>query len=165
VCARRLLCLCYAHCLVYALDNTTCPEYFQWAYDGCYQVTASKYNWFDGAAVCASEGSYLASFDSVAGQRWVFESFNAQGKTGSDVWIGLNDIASEGSYEWFDGSGIPEYTYWDSGAPNNYYYQHCVIMESGSNSAWNDVCCETEYYAMCKWNETFSGDSEGALRL
>ena len=39
--------------------------------------------------------------------------------TGDSFWFGFNDISSEGTWEWIDGTTSNGYTNWDDGEPNN----------------------------------------------
>ncbi|KAL9950358.1 hypothetical protein ACROYT_G042845 [Oculina patagonica] len=56
------------------------------------------------------------------------------------VWIGLNDVATEGTYRWPDGSHVT-YTKWASNQPENRnVYQDCVRM-TVDEGAWDDTSC------------------------
>ena len=60
----------------------------------------------------------LASITSAAEQT---SAESVIGSSGSSVWIGLNEIAVDGVWEWSDGSPF-SYSFWDVGdsEPNNY---------------------------------------------
>ena len=61
----------------------------------------------------------------------------------SICWIGLNDINTEGTYVWADGS-YSHYIHWYSGQPdNNQRSEDCVnTWYSGS---WNDALCNATH--------------------
>jgi hypothetical protein len=53
------------------------------------------------------------------------------------VWIGLNDKAVEGQYQWLDGEPTT-YLNWRFGEPNNDHDEDCAYMQS---DGWNDAIC------------------------
>ena len=68
--------------------------------------------------------------------------------TKSGVWIGLNDITTEGSFVWSDGSSVT-HTKWTSGEPNNEFnIQDCVM--STRDGKWEDSQCERELPFICE---------------
>ena len=56
-------------------------------------------------------------------------------------WIGLNDIASEGNYEWVTGEAVT-YTFWAAGEPNNSGDEDAVHLWGATSGrplgSWND---------------------------
>ena len=52
------------------------------------------------------------------------------------IWIGLNDLTLQHSFDWTDGSEV-DYTFWNAGEPNNYgdKGEDCVEMY-GNVSRW-----------------------------
>jgi hypothetical protein len=58
--------------------------------------------------------------------------------TGSNYWIGLNDINVEGTFVWVDGS-TSSYRQWDTDEPNNSQNEDCG--ELLANRYWNDLHC------------------------
>lgn len=69
------------------------------------------------------------------------------------VWIGYNDIFSEGHFVGTDGRP-PRFTHWDIDEPNNYKGQEdCVVMwksPRGDNGAWNDDQCDIRWPFICE---------------
>ena len=55
------------------------------------------------------------------------------------VWIGLNDIEDEGSFQWTDGSPV-NYTNWAPGQPDNLNDSDCVFLLP--DGTWDDGQCE-----------------------
>ena len=60
-----------------------------------------------------------------------------------DIWIGINDIANEGTYVAVDGRQV-SWTKWDSGEPNNLDNEDAVEIRQGSHyrsipKSWNDL--------------------------
>ena len=69
---------------------------------------------------------------------------------GVDAWIGLSDSASEGDFEWVDGT-TPGFTRWYPGEPNDYAgAEDCVGVNFGQTGAWNDWGCETALPFVCE---------------
>ncbi|KAL0961580.1 hypothetical protein UPYG_G00354990 [Umbra pygmaea] len=73
------------------------------------------------------------------------------------MYIGLNDIITEGSWEW-TGSGQSSSsftTYWKNGEPNDSGGEDCAVMETWSSDplkSWNDVPCTRESNWVCEKN-------------
>jgi cysteine-rich repeat protein len=67
-------------------------------------------------AVCL--GGHLAAINNEAEQTWVWEQFSQFGGVGRDLWIGLNDAATEGTFVWTSGEPLI-YTHWGDWAPDN----------------------------------------------
>ena len=55
--------------------------------------------------------------------------------------IGGNDIDTEGSWVWSDGS-LWNYQNWKSGQPSNSYdEEHCLELGYLGETSWNDLPC------------------------
>ncbi|XP_033111042.1 macrophage mannose receptor 1-like [Anneissia japonica] len=81
----------------------------------------------------SSENSFIGSMVSSLGM--------------GDIWIGLNDISSEGTYVWPDSGETSTYTYWLSGQPNNYNGIQDTVKLVASSYLWNDWEDTTYHYA------------------
>uniref|UniRef100_A0A673Y588 C-type lectin domain-containing protein n=1 Tax=Salmo trutta TaxID=8032 RepID=A0A673Y588_SALTR len=103
-----------------------------WAYeDKCYYFSTDRKSWDDARTDCVGRGSHLmnAFYGSLVGT----EIF----------WIGLNDIAAEGVWEWTDGSTfLPFLAYWKPGNPDNWEdNEDCGEVVGGEKGQWNDDVC------------------------
>ena len=65
------------------------------------------------------------------------------------IWIGLNDIASEGRFSWPDGTPFL-YKNWARGHPNNNGNADCVAMPAEQPGAlWFSLQCQEELAYVC----------------
>ncbi|MBI3852376.1 MAG: tandem-95 repeat protein [Verrucomicrobia bacterium] len=86
--------------------------------NGHYYVLLSPATWsFSERAAVALDG-HLTSILDLAEQNWVFNTFGGFGGTNHLLWIGINDVASEGHFVWSSGEPVG-FTYWAPGEPNN----------------------------------------------
>jgi hypothetical protein len=96
-----------------------------------YYCSLSPATWANANAISQSNGGYLASIGSAEENNFLSNMLTIQ-----SAWIGLNDIETEGTFEWASGEPV-NYTNWYPGQPNNYNgTQHCV--EILNNGQWND---------------------------
>ncbi|VGO20763.1 lectin-like protein [Pontiella sulfatireligans] len=114
----------------------------------------SSQGWLDAENESQSLGGHLATIRSLQENTWVTEQFSSYGGTNRYLWIGLNDITSEGVFEWTSGETVA-YTNWDSGEPNNVNgIEDAVYIFSPGETArfprWNDFDPETELYAIAE---------------
>jgi Lectin C-type domain len=64
------------------------------------------------------------------------------------VWIGYEDLALEGTWEWADGSSS-SYTQWAPGEPNSYGgNEDCTEMLM--DGTWNDLDCSDHRGFVCE---------------
>ncbi|KAJ7394598.1 hypothetical protein OS493_000416 [Desmophyllum pertusum] len=65
------------------------------------------------------------------------------------VWIGLNDVTTEGAFRWPDDTHVT-YTKWASNQPDNQYdYQDCVEM-TVDEGTWDDTSCGRQLPFVCE---------------
>jgi hypothetical protein len=91
---------------------------------------------------CESLGGYLAQITSAA------EHTAVSSIVRTDVWIGLNDRTTEGTFEWQLGGSAtaPAGTYlpWETGEPNA---SGDCVLNGASDSRWYDrTCSDSEAY-------------------
>jgi len=96
-----------------------------------------------GSACEASGGTLVASTSSDINSEILSLTGGAE-----EVWIGLDDESTEGTYVWADGSSL-EYTNWASGEPNDWQgSEDCVGMYTSGE--WNDYSCSTTMGYVCQ---------------
>ena len=90
-------------------------------------------NWEDARTQAAAEGAYLVTINDEAEQKWLQTVFGNQ-----PIWIGLNDVATEGEWQWDNGEPLT-YTNWEFQEPhdpNNEAEDYVILNPSGK---WADI--------------------------
>lgn len=111
-----------------------------------YVVVTTARTWADAAQSCASMGMGLVTLESSAENDWLLPRQPA-----GDVWLGLNDRATEGLWRWMDGSS--SYTRWATGEPNNSGNEDCAASYSASGR-WDDLPCTLTRPFICESLDT-----------
>ncbi|XP_075778588.1 macrophage mannose receptor 1-like isoform X3 [Pelodiscus sinensis] len=148
-----------------------CPETWLLFNNKCYKIFGANENetlmWHAARMACINLGGNLASIPNKEVQAFLFYHLK---EVMTDTWIGLNDINSELSFLWTDGSGV-SYTNWANGAPtyrrtySHYYFDYgnpaggdedyqekdCVIMTK-EEGTWTDEDCENDKNYICQMN-------------
>ena len=94
---------------------------------------------------------YLETISDIA---WVYFKFSNEGGTPKDIWLGLNDVALEGTFVWANGEYVT-YTNWGANEPNNYTgfgpTGEDFVSLFGPNgyvpTTWNDISDEDSVYS------------------
>lgn len=120
------------------------PQWVQCPLNGHYYALSQVGDWLSAEQQAVSFGGHLATVRSSAENAWLVSTFG----TGQEcLWIGLNDQASEGSYEWSSGEPV-SYLNWNPGEPNGGTVENsvhlCLPWGSGVElSTWNDAPSST----------------------
>ncbi len=78
----------------------------------CYKFVAESVNWHQAKAACEAEESRLASVHSAIENTFI--TLKLVSRSIAEGWTGLNDLNSEGSFEWVDSSPA-DFFHWASG--------------------------------------------------
>jgi len=78
-----------------------------------YCSNTSNFDWDAANAAAQAAGGDLVTINSAGENNWIQNQIQA-----STVWIGYNDVANEGQFEWSSGEAS-SYTKWAPGEPNN----------------------------------------------
>jgi len=115
------------------IDSTDTAE--EKSYSGSrYMLTNGSKNWEAAQAEARQKGGNLVTINSAAEEQWIKQNFGES----RSLWIGLNDRAQEGQFEWVSGEAVT-YTNWAPGEPNNAQGdQDYGRMNYGSNQQWDD---------------------------
>jgi hypothetical protein len=138
---------------------TTPTVWFQWSSgaggnDHWYGVSPDRGTWADMNALTVGQSYDLVSLSSAGEEAFVstlVTPYSVPSWTGSPVsfaWTGLNDLASEGTFTWTDGTsfGPLDYKNWDLFEPNNDFTfdgfvlnEDAVVINWTTSGGWNDL--------------------------
>ena len=103
-------------------------------------------NWSTASGDCRAIGNYeMVKISSAAEQAFVVGAIGS-----NDYWLGLNDIATEGTFVWSDGTALGSYTAWASGEPSDFFGEDCAVLESTNSGQWNDRGCAIARRTLCE---------------
>ena len=101
----------------------------------------SQNTWTASEQEAVALGGHLATVDDLAEQQWIVRTFVSGFGAGHLVWIGLNDLAQEGLFQWTSGDPLTT-GHWSPGEPNNANgNEHFVALFYRGHDAqglWND---------------------------
>ncbi|SRX53805.1 HYR domain-containing protein [Aequorivita sp. CIP111184] len=123
------------------------------AYNGhTYYVSNNPMNGSAAFADALSNGGYVATINDAAENTYINNAVLAT-IPGLDVLLGLNDLATEGSFEWQNGDPLG-YTNWNAGEPNDAggNEDYAVMFTTG---LWNDVQEVTPHRYVLEIDATF----------
>ncbi len=104
-------------------------------------------DWWDAAAFCEGMRMHLARVDSRAESRALYDA--AVKVRDERWWIGLNDLAEEGTFVWRDGSPVT-FTRWSKNQPDNdACNEDCVALKDGGKGRWHDTHCGQRRSFIC----------------
>ena len=88
----------------------------------------------------------LVTISSADHEAWLRQHFGTE----EPYWLGYNDIAQEGVWEWVSGDQ-DSYTHWIPGEPNNAGgNEDAALMNSNALGQWNDVPIHSFYHAIVR---------------
>ena len=136
-----------------------CPDGWESQFGKCYLPTPKKITYPECLSTCANLGATLPCVTNAA------ESLYLVGLYPSDLefcaFIGLNDIVTEGKFEWQTGC-VSTFTYFMPHEPNNYHDEDCVTVCLRGDKMWNDLPCRFETYCVCEKSEGTATQSTAA---
>ncbi|WP_161604289.1 lectin-like protein [Roseiconus nitratireducens] len=74
--------------------------------------------WTASQAEARRLGGDLVTIDDLDENNWVYDTFTPLVADAGGLWIGLNDVANEGAFEWVSGEPVT-FTNWTASEPNN----------------------------------------------
>jgi len=142
-----------------------------------YAITSSAMTFANAKAAAAALGGYLTTINTLAENTFLTTRF--YGTYGNAIWIGANDLNSEGTWVWDNGTtsgddnltdnlcgsnGCPisDATWadnstrkWNSNEPNDYEDgdpgEDCANI-TNSNGYWNDLPCSNSLYGVIEFD-------------
>ena len=122
----------------------------------CYKLTQDLKTWNNAMTDCVAIGSNLVTIHSEEEQDFVWSIIPVN----VDIWMGGNDIATEGDWVWEDGKPWGVYTKWHPGEPNDANYAEDCLTMYQAHGMWNDLDCDWQLSSICK-----KGDFQLLFRL
>jgi versican core protein len=90
---------------------------------------------------CEQEGGHLTSIHSTEENQFLLTLLPQN----HVVWIGANDLDTEGTFVWTDGSAW-DFEAWKAGEPNNHGGgEDCTDFGYGGETLWNDLPCNRKW--------------------
>ena len=160
---RRSSALVLAAMLILAVLAPPAAAAAKPSYEGHYYEVVSAYgNWLnarDAAAASSYLGSpgHLVTITSADENAFVTDLLSPVGGNG---YIGINDLASEGTFQWLNGEAV-SYTSWNWGEPNNDNDEDCTQSRWGG---WNDTLCwygDAAPAFVIEYDGPFDSDTDG----
>merc|ERR1712062_903682 len=135
--------------LVLVLSAQSCPSGGDRVWvelgDSCYSTSKLAMDWGTAQEYCWDQGGYLAEITS-ADEEALVDTFLNDGIT---YWLGLTDLAHEGTYRWQESHQVAGYTNWCTGCPNSSDDYDCVwksFYDGYGYPGWHDVSCTSTFY-------------------
>ncbi|XP_072042492.1 uncharacterized protein [Amphiura filiformis] len=129
----------------------TCPPEWISSSEFCYfKNNDGPITFLEARSDCQARGATLTSVRDEAEQRFLTDLVRSDNV---NVWIGLSDVVTEGSWIWDDGTAYG-YTNWAPQQPDNYLgNDDCVHFRHGDDvGLWNDYPCDSPWVSgyICK---------------
>ncbi|TMS09857.1 Macrophage mannose receptor 1 [Larimichthys crocea] len=154
-CGKRMGYICYkdgAPPTPPQIEQGFCPS--PWIpYNGhCFHLQRVAKTWSGAQIECRKEGGDLVSIRNAEDQGFVISQLGYAST--DELWIGLNDIRTEGLFDWSDHSFV-SFTSWAYGKPSlSADTVDCILM-TGENGNWADRLCDEKHGFICmKQSET-----------
>ncbi|XP_056277836.1 macrophage mannose receptor 1b isoform X2 [Pseudoliparis swirei] len=116
-------------------------------YNGhCFHLHRTLQTWSDAQKECRKETGDLVSVRNVEDQSFVISQLGFAST--DELWIGLNDIKTEGLFDWSDHNTV-SFTSWEFGKPTvSTDTDDCVLIR-GENGNWADHSCSEKHGFIC----------------
>ncbi|XP_061551940.1 lactose-binding lectin l-2-like [Phycodurus eques] len=127
----------------------SCPKGWTRLNERCFLVVDKLENFADAEIACLSLGGNLASIRNAVEDE-VVSALIVRFASTENAWIGYNDIDTEGTFVWTDGT--PPNTFNDFiGVPSN-PNDDCVQTFGTTLSNWDDLDCDLTVPFVCATN-------------
>jgi len=127
-------------------QNMLCPSgWTASAYaDDCYLRSSSSMNFEAADRYCKDLGGVVLTPRTEAENYWMSNTIVG------NVWTGVTDRHSEGTWvHEHDRSQVSTF-FWYSGEPNGANHENCIEIAHGLSQRWNDVSCTANMHVFCQ---------------
>ncbi len=153
-------------CLLFSLSMVSCHEgcdidqgwYGSTELGACYSIgwltndatRADTMDWFTADAFCQDAGGHLATVRTQAQQDYLRTWLGTV--VPYRVWIGANDLQTEGVWEWgYDTGDLVVYNSWGVGEePDGGTQENCASLHNENNYYWADYHCDDFHVPLCE---------------
>ena len=146
------------------------PQNIQWIdYGGHSYGLTEPMTWLDAEALAQTYGGHLMTVNDEVEGTDIFYLLDVPTQPGGSVYIGFNDIDTEGNWVWASGEPVT-YTNWQGGEPNNHPGnpsncqspgdpgEDAAMMGHGGTPKWWDApYCYEEYRAIIETDHLIGG--------
>ncbi|XP_043990703.1 macrophage mannose receptor 1-like [Gambusia affinis] len=116
-------------------------------YNGhCFRLYKNAQSWSGAHQACRKEGGDLASIRNMEDHSFVTSELGYAAT--DELWIGLNDIKTEGLFDWTDHTTVT-FTSWEFGKPQSATNQNDCVLIRGENGNWADRDCKENHGFIC----------------
>ena len=129
-----------------------CPDGWAFLGSNCYKHVETVMSWEQAEFHCQGKGAHLASIFSAAENDFIMDLLPLD----QNPWIGGNDLSSEDTWMWTDGSKF-FFTNWEAGEPKRKSVNsHCVCMVANNSvnqylGKWRNRDCTDSRRFVCKY--------------
>ncbi|XP_076455860.1 macrophage mannose receptor 1-like [Babylonia areolata] len=123
----------------------------------CVQLNQHARSWVDARADCQRQGADLVTIDNGRFNSYLRGQIHAHD---GRYWIGLNDRAKEGQFQWAGSTVGLRLKYWHSGQPDNRGQNENCVAVLPPDYRWWDMACSTRYYYVCQKDATVNGATQ-----
>ncbi|CAL1580355.1 unnamed protein product [Knipowitschia caucasica] len=148
-CGKQMGYVCYKSPLpppTFTIEQGHCAS--PWIpYSGhCFHLHRDLKTWTDSVKECRKEDGDLLSIRHLEDQSFVLSQLGYAAT--DELWIGLNDLRTEGLFEWIDQTPV-RFSSWTYGEPMvSGDTEDCVLM-TGEKGNWADRSCEEKHGFIC----------------
>ncbi|XP_033107417.1 macrophage mannose receptor 1-like isoform X2 [Anneissia japonica] len=135
-------------------EEGTCAPGWRLHKGYCYQFNDNNaHTWTDSKHYCEAQGAYLTSILSNTENDFIQKQFEDLSTVGiTDYWIGISDYASDGIFQWSEGTTTADYSNWNPNMPKNVPNQpDCgKIFVDDAAGKWDSDNCFLLLAFVCK---------------
>ena len=119
-----------------------------------YLFLSESTNWSDAKNTCEDLNAHLVKIETAEENEELYNEAVRLNMIEVPAWIGLNDIAEEGTWVWADGKRA-DFTEWGPTQPQGGAIENCVEFNTGFDhpgKKWHDAPCNQGKWAICELN-------------
>ncbi|XP_068090599.1 tetranectin isoform X1 [Hyperolius riggenbachi] len=123
------------------------------SFNKCYLSSSEPKNYHEANDVCIAQGGTLGTPDSRDENDFLQDYVRKSLGAGSEIWIGINDMANEGAWVDITGQRI-SFKHWETEItiqPDGGKQENCATLSAGVNGKWFDKNCKELLPFVCQF--------------